>query len=121
MLHELSGERPRKYAPLPPEFKAKWVEALRSGTYPQGRSKLRKWAGSSLYSYSALGVAKDLQNPHWKLNTQHYCMDLKTGEHVNYVPAPDEVVICSEALWWFYRKQPHLSFPQIADWIEANL
>ena len=39
-----------------PEVKKKWVMALRSGKYPQGRTWLRAPLGGGLYRYCPLGV-----------------------------------------------------------------
>ena len=41
------------------ELKARWVAALRSGTYEQGRSQLRNCAND----YCCLGVLADLYDP----------------------------------------------------------
>jgi hypothetical protein len=53
-----------------PEIKAKWVAALRSGEYKQGRSKLR----DEHDNYCCLGVLCDLAAKHgvgmWKLTDQ---------------------------------------------------
>ena len=45
---------------LNPEFKTKWLTALRSGEYQQCRSDLKNHTG-----FCCLGVLADLENPEW--------------------------------------------------------
>lgn len=58
---------------LNPEFKAKWLVALRSGDYPQGRNHLRSEQG-----FCCLGVAADLLI---KENSEKYGKWLNTDPH----------------------------------------
>ncbi len=47
---------------LPKEFAEKWIEALRSGEYKQGRDKLATINDANEICYCCLGVACKLQN-----------------------------------------------------------
>lgn len=113
---------------MAPEFKAKWLEALRSGRYAQGRCYLRTGANE----FCCMGVALDLidstqwRDPYksewgdvvidWK--------DLRSG---------DTTESLADAIGLRYSDMKHLiimndregscakTFPEIADWIEENL
>jgi hypothetical protein len=104
-----------------PELKAKWVEALRSGTYLQAIGTLKDEFGGG---YCCLGVLADITGLAIRGNT---VLD-KDGGSLGYQPICEmisgEPLADLTALWWrndgkqgFERH----SFDQIADYIEANL
>lgn len=116
---------------LTPEFKARWLAALRDGSYRQGRMALRKPVNDHAWSYCCLGVACDLTRPE----------EWRGDELDGYDEFPPPAVRRE----WFVRPtdmgdftfdaitlriQEELAdmndgrgqaFAQIADWIEANL
>ncbi len=71
---------------LPPELKAKWLEALRSGKYKQGRDTLCDGTG-----YCCLGVLSDIQGRLTKDKDNDYyydgnnCVELGHDNPVNFV------------------------------------
>ena len=104
------------------EMKDRWVSALRSGSYRQGRGELR----TKDDRYCCLGVLCDLIDPEmWDTN--------EYGErhwHGSCAHLPD-VVVDSLNLWDEYRHNEQTlirmndndgsTFSDIADWIEENL
>jgi hypothetical protein len=105
---------------LPPDFKAKWIAALRSGEYAQGDAYLHDLSRDT---YCCLGVAAKAAGA-----------PLELFRSCQYIPgAYHEVPAClrenSKAAILLaqmndgrmdYRDNPQ-TFDQIADWIEANL
>lgn len=92
-----------------PELKAKWVAALRSGKFQQGRGQLRKGD-----EYCCLGVlCKVARIP----ISESGGSAGKSGYKLIHRRVPEQA---AETLW---RMNDHrgLNFAQIADWIEANL
>jgi hypothetical protein len=49
-----------------PDVKIKWLEALRSGKYQQGRLRLKRG-----HSYCCLGVLCDLRGNQWDVNDRY--------------------------------------------------
>ena len=98
---------------MTPEFKAKWVAALRSGKYKQGRGALRKGD-----TFCCLGVACDLiDKDGWEDGT--FGMGWNgTGCESTDLPFinSDEAISLSEL-----NDKERLSFKEIADYIEHNL
>lgn len=102
---------------MDPELKAKWVAALRSGQYPQGRDHLRTFEDQ----YCCLGVLTDLMFPNeWAVSDS-----TRAYEHAGRYCWPAYL----EDNPLSYRTMKTLagmndrskSFSEIADWIEANL
>lgn len=95
------------------ELKAKWIEALRSGKYTQGRDQLRYGV-----RFCCLGVVCDLVMPNaWSLNRL-----IDNGCRYDFMPPPsigvpddlqDELASMND----IDRK----SFAEIADYIERNV
>lgn len=93
-----------------PELKQKWIEALRSGKYKQGKKRLRH-AGR----YCCLGVLADIQGADWR--TYHVRDD------------GDEILSEKWAAGLSLKDQERLadrndsgaSFSEISDLIEKNL
>lgn len=96
---------------MDPEFKAQWLEALRSGRYPQGRGALRREG-----YYCCLGVLADVIDPtEWDDYSDTWMTD---GLHLACVDVlPDEV----QADLVLMNDTHGLSFQHIANWIEENL
>lgn len=109
-------------------LKARWVEALRSGKYKQGKSVLR----DSNNNYCCLGVLADIDSVENTL-----CSDAFGGYLFNFSeiassrsclpteyrvkigladPVYDTCIIYNDGLCCEYRR----SFSEIADYIEAN-
>lgn len=106
------------------EWKQKWVEALRSGEYKQGKYGLR----SADDAFCCLGVLCDLIEPtRWQLDKDRaqYTNGYAANEHAVGI-LPDDI---SSALGLDRGEQAVLgtmndtgnSFNDIADWIEENL
>lgn len=102
---------------LPPEMKIKWLEALRSGTFPQDKGRLK-----SSYGYCCLGVYAHVLGSSFikygsvdvfETNFKGY-----PGEYMTKLPhglIPDSVQTRLMDM-----NDGGMSFSEIADWIEAN-
>ena len=108
------------------EFKARWVAALRSGDYKQGKYALRKSNGT----FCCLGVACDINDPNgWEIVEGH-------PDNRMVYRSPD-MTLSALSLPNSLREKINIglddqdrlqgmndhnsSFADIADWIEANL
>jgi|SRR6185436_2774286 len=103
------------------QLKEKWVEALRSGKYEQGKRALRK--GNS---FCCLGVLCDVMGAKWEVRGDD--VDLHAtfnGELQEYYfePAALEVIGMTEAQQeeLYQMNDEGESFAAIADQIEKNL
>ncbi len=111
----------KKYQ-LPKEFAEKWVAALRSGKYKQGKSRLRSPKGE----YCCLGVAcivqkvpyRDLKDALWITGDDYYGFGfIPEGFPSQLIgKATENELVRSFASLNDSQK----SFPEIADWIEEN-
>lgn len=111
---------------LPPDYKAKWIEALRSGRYAQGKNYLRVKD-----TYCCLGVLCDITGTEWKPMDGSDCYGSKgwTGIPNPYECYPKEIIpamqqdVKDESLQWLLSRMNDdgKSFNEIADWIEENL
>jgi len=129
MAISIPGEFPLK---LPADFKAKWVEALRSGDYEQGDYALRSASG-----FCCLGVACDMVGVEWKADRDG-CYTTEAGN--DFFPTADELgdqaisVLLQNTSLRNYLEEPvtvmreianhndiGVPFSEIADWIEENL
>ena len=109
-----------------PEWKAKWLVALRSGLYEQGRRQLENLRPNGNTEYCCLGVLRELVQPNIDHDAHNDVLYL-TGDIAKTVGLPEtddfDAAIAGENV------QNHLgelndggsTFPQIADWIEKNL
>lgn len=92
------------------DVKARWVEALRSGEYQQGRRRLRTGG-----AYCCLGVLADLVAPNaWGKSGGYECWKGLV------VTLPRELVperIQEQATW---LNDKGATFTEIADWIERG-
>jgi len=111
------------YPKLPKKFKEKWLKALRSGGYEQGRTVLHSNKDNT---YCCLGVACDISgidNETMDRNTSIPSnSDFKnvpyiiTSSHVSNIS--NELIGKNDGMGKYIRP---LSFKQIANWIECNL
>jgi hypothetical protein len=101
------------------ELKQKWVEALRSGKYPQGAIYLR----SAKDCFCCIGVLVDVSGYQWPppLNGAYTfgqeCTTLSPAQQEQFGISYDttcELISMNDGARQF-------SFAQIADWIEANI
>lgn len=120
-----------KYPKLDPEFKKKWVEALRSGKYRQATGQLYDHHGGDIPAMCCLGVAEHI------LGTSLEDMDSEM-----YFPKDLANPLSPEILWGTNdtkdgtdvactlaymndgntaKKIKKHTFEEIADWIEQNL
>lgn len=99
---------------LPPDFKAKWIAALRSGEYKQGRMKLLSDDGSycclGVYARVCGGMSHDqlMSAEGYGLLQKHVGVDL---DYTFWVMNDGDLE----------GDRPAKSFSEIADYIEANL
>lgn len=110
------------YPKLPPVFKKKWLEALRSGKYKQGAKRLKVISPEHDISYCCLGLACIVMGH--RPATISTCI---TGNSYPKVPNAIRFDKSKETVnkltemndgMWSTRKR---SFKQIANWIEKNL
>ena len=102
---------------MDPELKSRWVAALRSGKYAQGRHSLR----SADDKFCCLGVLADVLAPEDWEKREHAEQDYRfqgtkhtlRWEEVPYTVQGDLVNLNDIA--------PRKSFTEIADWIEENI
>lgn len=105
------------------ELKEKWLEALRSGKYKQGRGELR----SVNDEFCCLGVLCDVSGQgEWDKRTEaHYSygqgtkwgaygLPLFMNEFTGLTMKPEETLFA-------LNDDKKLSFNEIADWIEENI
>lgn len=109
-----------------PEAKEKWLTALRSGHYAQGRVVLR----SENDRYCCLGVLAHEMEPDTRLNNFNYTEFEKpeyglTTEQVDFlwhandgIPTKGESDLASFPV---IREEERWTFSEIADWIEEHL
>lgn len=105
-----------------PELKTKWLTALRSGDYKQGKERLKNVDGTMC----CLGVLCDLMGAEWtdpaggpimcRLNDETYGTTLTDKQQkLVGITADQRLHLASMN---DYQKQ---TFDDIANWIEANL
>lgn len=99
-----------------PEVKAKWIEALRSGNYQQGRKHLRSLDDK----FCCLGVIEDVMGCTWEETTRNYEIKGFTGvlppgdrEKFGLDPSAESLLIS--------MNDSGKSFAEIAAWIEEHL
>ena len=97
------------------ELKVKWVKALRSGKYHQGKGKLKKKNGNGKTYYCCLGVLRELDpmikgigNQVLSIEDENYCK-------INFVIQNHLVGMNDGRL-----DSPRFNFKEIATWIEKN-
>lgn len=116
------------------ELKAKWVAALRGENYKQGRGFLCFVGEDETTRFCCLGVALDIQGAEWETNKDDgralHCKingDLlrSNSTRLNLVGAfpglsKEQIGLLME-MNDGSREHKQRTFPQIADWIEANI
>lgn len=110
------------YAKMDTKVKAKWVEALRSGEYPQSRYALCTDKG-----YCCLGVLADIQG--YLTGRQGESKGVKSADnsmtYTGEIPRQqlEQMRLADSAHEKLIRLNDKvgLSFKQIAQWIEENL
>jgi hypothetical protein len=103
------------------ELKEKWVTALRSGKYKQGRLFLR----SIDNEFCCLGVLCDVyNNTDWKEYGGCYSYG-STTDGIYYIPHDIAfqigIIINQQHRLSYKNEVSHQSFQEIADYIERNL
>lgn len=97
---------------MKPEIKEKWVKALRSGEYKQGRRSLRTKLPDGSCQHCCLGVLMEIEFGGFPPVRDPYTA---IGDLVrDTIPAPVSTLI-------EMNDDERKSFKQIADYIEANL
>ena len=127
----------KKFKKLDPEFKAKWVAALRSGDYKQTTLKLHRASGG----YCCLGVVGILcgLNSELLLEKDAFCESENLGgllnkipkqllgagnvEEKDYNPLIEKLACMNDGHHEddFNPTGKKYTFLEIADWIEENL
>jgi hypothetical protein len=116
------------------EIKARWVTALRSGEYQQGRETMRQGD-----RFCCLGVLCEIDGAQWQPARSEghpfYAvgygveqleadarqeLGLTDDEHMALLSMNDGNINQDEAARWGVEKRPH-TFAEIADWIEGRL
>lgn len=114
------------YVKLPPDFKAKWIAALRSEKYIQAGGSLKSSGG-----FCCLGVACDISGIKWEKGSNYFMTPSKNTAFPDGEDLSADVMNslrstnsgkASDAM----HKLADLndfgsSFTQIANWIEENL
>lgn len=112
-----------------PEIKQKWLEALRSGDYEQGKSYLHRIDEEGVDRYcclgvlcNVLGVERELVGPNEEMSRQaHYTYDGRFGlpsANVEVDTGIDSSVCLQLAK---LNDEQSASFDEIADYIEREL
>jgi hypothetical protein len=102
-----------KYPKLPPAFKQKWIDALRSGKYKQGRSLLHDPVKST---YCCLGVACRVAQTKIKEYEGYIEGDKRVPKILQGIETgsiPQILAVRNDSGRW--------NFNRIANWIEKNL
>lgn len=93
---------------MKPELKAKWVAALRSGRFNQSVGSLRNDQSDAYCCLGVLDLVGDLRSRSWAT------LDLQARRAAGITTRQAD---CLAKMNDLERR----SFPEIADWIEANL
>lgn len=119
------------YPKLDPEFKAKWIEALRSGKYKQGKGRLYTFNNNNNEStYCCLGVAGLVCGLSNETLDGYYSYGERCSNNryesfepieipVQLIYRHNKTSIAREL--WTMNDIDERTFEQIADWIEENL
>ena len=108
---------------LPKEFKEKWLAALRSGEYKQGKTELYNKETDSFCCIGVAGLINGLSLDEMKGKSNPVCDPeytmacLLPVSAVGQMTDMDILIRMNDGSCNAEQK----SFPEIADWIEANL
>ena len=110
-----------EYPKLPPVFKAKWIEALKSGKWKKGKNYLQTNTNSG-DTFCCLGVACKIQHPKLDIEASWF-IEEGVAESATKVPKllkgdTDNLVVLKLSNM---NDSGKYSFKQIANWIEKNL
>ena len=94
------------------KLKAKWVKALRSGGYLQGKQYLKQTDDGVNYSYCCLGVLKEIE-PKTRRKVDMELLGPSCGIDID---TQHELAAMNDGL-----EQKQKGFRAIANWIEKNL
>ena len=110
------------YKKLDPEFKAKWVKALRSGRYKQGTSRLRTKTGGEI-RYCCLGVAYNIATNGSGWTEGSFGTYYTASRQGAYLGRTDPFTLPDSLQGKLAGMNDSGSwdFKRIADWIEKNL
>lgn len=107
---------------LPEDFKKKWVDALRSGKYKQGKGMLYNGSNDS---YCCLGVAAEVCGLDMVLHGEHAAIpNIRTQEIMKVdfkVPTEFANNQGLQNVLWRMNDEKDNTFEEIADYIEQNL
>jgi hypothetical protein len=115
---------------LDPEFKVKWLAALRSGRYRQGKHQLRQRnKTTNKLEYCCIGVACNLVDKNgWKVQPSNYFNRTRYGNCFNWLAFESHVVQdlpfvdgVTAAKLAAFNDDADWDFHNIADWIEEYL
>jgi hypothetical protein len=99
------------------ELKQKWINALRSGSYIQGRNRLRNLDNS----FCCLGVLCDIvDNSKWERGKYQYIYSYH-AYHSSYHMLRKLMTLSHQIELINLNDKEKADFNQIADWIERNL
>lgn len=104
---------------MPPDLKARWLKALRSGRYAQGTGTLRKHD-----KFCCLGVLCDvIDSESWQENPSGiYTQRVHDGDNLLPTTMEQRAGLPSDSQWDLANMNDMgRSFKAIADHIEANL
>ncbi len=107
------------------EFRRKWIEALRSGKYRQGRRELAKAIGNGCWGFCCLGVACDLHarenGTPWTRHGEGWMVYLDGG---GWLPKMVEQALGLKDYQIYdlirMNDEDRKTFAEIADWLEAE-
>lgn len=103
-------------------LKKKWVAALRSGKYRQGRGKLRTGTSHGGHAkYCCLGVLCEVVGVH-RIGDSFYEYEYDGSSYLLPLPLRDKLMVYSDIQEVLVNMNDRgESFRTIADWIEENL
>lgn len=109
------------YPKLPKAFKKKWISALRSGKFKQGKTKLKYKDEKGVTRHCCLGVACEIQGA--KINMEHGGGFISSNRGVTGVLKVPIIIrgnlaLADELSW---MNDNGKTFKGIATWIDKNL
>jgi hypothetical protein len=99
-----------------PDIKAKWIEALRSGEYKQGACYLRQRD-----EFCCLGVLADIKQVKSTVQIDAHMFHFESESKAAFLPDNYEGLSRVTQSHLAAMNDDGKKFPQIADWIDANL
>jgi len=134
VYEDQGGERvidPGAAVPMNSEWKAKWLEALRSGDYKQVAGMLKGQGEDGVVGYCCLGVLAEINNklePIEEALGTPKAWQVNQGGVINSIYLPENLARDEYGLGFRAQQQlanmndkDKMSFDEIANWIEENL